>query len=183
MYSNFSIHFSSPERLYFVQKKKTSSNKTALIKKNIPQGKRRGQGWTTSLKISKRGFATHFEAEMGIDPSYVPPSPRVRRSLPHKGENLWKGLKYRGRIRHSNWRKSKRFTFSSCNATYRYTPLSREQRAGNQELCTLPLLLEIWTNWRGRLLNSTAELLDRTKQRKYASRRSTFLSLSPRYVN
>lgn len=130
MYSNFSIHFSSPERLYFVQKKKTSSNKTALIKKNIPQGKRRGQGWTTSLKISKRGFATHFEAEMGIDPSYVPPSPRVRRSLPHKGENLWKGLKYRGRIRHSNWRESKRFTFSSCNATYRYTPLSREQRAG-----------------------------------------------------
>lgn len=50
---------------------------------------------------------------MGIDPLTYRHFQESRDLSPATTkENLWKGLKYRGRIRHSSWRKSKRFTFS-----------------------------------------------------------------------
>lgn len=58
--------------------------------------KKTRQRTSTSLKISK--------LEMGIDPFYVPPFPRVQRSFPrdYKGKSLKRVEKYRGRIRHSS---------------------------------------------------------------------------------
>lgn len=74
-------------------KKKCSSPK------RLDKGRRQVWKFLNSKWASTLFTYRHFQESRDLSPATTK-------------ENLWKGLKYRGRIRHSSWRKSKRFTFS-----------------------------------------------------------------------